>query len=272
MGVGGKAAYFYEATEQKELISLLNELYKTKTPFAILGSGANSIFADKVFEGVVIRNKLNKIVVQDARLTVESGATIGALNSECQKRGLGGLEMLSKVPGTIGGAVWNNAGAFGMEMCNIVTGGKVWEKGAIKNVTKSFFGFTYRNSILKQNRGIVLLEVYLEMKEIGVDEFNERIQKMTEARQKKDPKGLTCGSFFRNPSGGLAGRLLEEAGAKGLRVGNLEVAKEHANWIMNTGKSSVQDLLKLRDIMKKKVKDRFGVELIEEVDIIRSVK
>ena len=270
MRIGGKAKYFYIAKDQAELIDLLNELHQNKIKFIILGSGANCLFADKVFDGVVIHNRMNKLIVQENRITAESGVTIGAFNEECQKRGLSGLEMLMRVPGTVGGVVWNNAGAYDMEVADIVTGGKVWSEGEVRDVSKDFFEFTYRSSIFKKTRNYGLLSATFEMKDIGKVEIEKRMEEIFQMRLEKEPRGLTCGSFFRNPPNDFAGRLLEEAGAKELKVGDLQVAQKHANWILNTGKASPSDLLQLRDQLKEKVKERFGVELQEELDIITS--
>ncbi len=272
MRIGGRARYFYTAKDQTELIDFLNELHKENIKFIILGGGANCLFADEVFDGVVIRNRMNKLIVQENHINAESGVTIGVFNEECKKRGLSGLEMLMRVPGTIGGAVWNNAGAYGMEISRIVTGGKVWSRGEVQKVDQDFFEFTYRSSILKKTRDHVLLEADFEMKNIGKEEIAKKMEEIIQMRLEKEPQGLTCGSFFRNPPNNSAGRLLEEVGAKDLKIGDLEVAQKHANWLLNKGKATASDLIQLRDLMKSKVKERFGVELQEELDIISSSK
>lgn len=270
MRLGGKAKYFYEAKTQEKLIQLLNDLHEKGIRFVIFGAGANCLFADELFDGVVIRNRMNKIVAQDNHITAESGVTLGQFNSLCKKRGLSGLEMLTHVPGTIGGAVWNNAGAYQMQIADIVTGGTVWSRGGVKKVDKDFFDFSYRSSILKKTRDYVLLEVDFELREVGVGEMEKKMEEIFQARLAKEPRGLTCGSFFRNPHGDFAGRLLEEVGAKGLKVGGMQVAEKHANWLLNTGGASVSDLLEIRDVMKGRVKEHFNVELQEELDIITS--
>jgi UDP-N-acetylmuramate dehydrogenase len=270
MRIGGKAQYFYEASDQGKLVSLLNELYSRKIPFHIFGAGANCLFADKLYKGVAIRNRTNKIFVQDSKIKAESGVTIGQFNTLCKEHGLSGLEMLMRVPGTIGGAIWNNAGAYDMEISSIVVGGKVWDKGKVKAVDKAFFEFGYRTSIFKKSQDLVLLEAEFELKSVGKEEIEKRMEEICKMRLEKEPKGLTCGSFFRNPKNDFAGRLLEEIGAKNLKVGDLEVAEKHANWLLNKGNAKPEDLIKLRDILKSKVKERFGVELQEELDIITS--
>jgi UDP-N-acetylmuramate dehydrogenase len=270
--LGGRASYFFEATEQAQLIELLNALYESSIPYIILGGGSNCLFADDTYEGVVIKNKMNKICVQDNMLTAESGATIGEFNSVCKKAGLSGLEMLTRVPGTVGGVVWNNAGAFGKEASQMVIGGTVWSKGAVRKVDKDFFRFSYRHSILKDSRDYVLLEAVFELEPIGTEAMEKRMKEVLESRQAREPKGLTCGSFFRNPPDDFAGRLLEEVGAKGMKVGDIEVSQEHANWFLNKGHGTIRDLVALKEQLKQKVKDQFGIELHEEIDIIRNKK
>lgn len=268
--IGGRARWFYEAKDKAELIELLNALYEIHMPFAILGGGSNSIFASDIYEGVVIKNNLSKLFVQENRITAQSGVMIGAFNTLCREHGLSGLEMLTGVPGTIGGVVWNNAGAFGMETSQIVTGGEVWHAGKTMKVDHDFFRFSYRHSIFKETREYVLLEAYFEMKQVDKETITQRMKEILHARLAKEPKGPSCGSFFRNPEGHFVGKLLEDVGAKGMRVGGIEVAQEHANWFINRGGGTVQDLIELKDMLKSRVKERFGIDLQEEIDIIRA--
>lgn len=270
--IGGKARYFYEATERLKLTKLLSVLEKSATKYIILGGGSNCIFVDDVYEGLVIRNKMTEISVDGNNIRAESGVTIKAFNQLCKKHGLSGLEMLIGVPGTVGGVVWNNAGAFNMETKDIVTGGKVWYKGQVQEVDKNFFRFGYRHSIFKETRDCILLEAYFMMNPIGVEALEAGMKEILRTRIAREPKGLTCGSFFKNPQNDHAGRLLEAVGAKGWGVGDIKMSKEHANWFINSGTATTKDLVRLRNELKKKVYDKFGVELEQEVEFISNNK
>lgn len=228
-------------------------------PFFILGGGCNTIFSDKGFKGLLIHNFADKITVKGGRIIAESGANLGRIISVAKKNDLGGIIALSGLPGTIGGAVYGNAGAHGVEIGDFVEKIKLFDlKRGIHDEPKEYFQFSYRQSILKRTKEIVL-EIVLDLPPLDPEELKLDVLRF---RAQNQPKGRVAGSFFKNPSATeSAGYLIDKAGLKGLSVGDIEVSEQHANWLVNKGNGTQKDLIKLAKKIKSKVSKDYNVEL-----------
>jgi UDP-N-acetylmuramate dehydrogenase len=260
--IGGNADYYCEAHTADDIPKLIKYALSNKMPYFILGGGSNTIFSDNGFRGLIIHNKAISIKVEGDKVIAESGAMLSKVINEAKKHNLGGITKLTGLPGTIGGAVYGNAGAHGVEIGNFVEKVKLFT--AIKDVFeegKDYFKFSYRYSILKENDEIIL-EVTLKLPPLQPDEGGDE---ELISRIKKQPKGMSAGSFFQNPSiEKPAGYLIDQAGLKGEKVGDIEISDLHANWLINTGKGTQKDLIKLAKKIKKTVRKRFDIELKPE--------
>lgn len=284
-GIGGKAKIYCAVHSPDELIRVIRWAKQQKQPYKVFGGGSNTVFPDESIDYLVIQieggtQKLNK-----PRVTVDSGVTLADLVSESLSAGMSGLEYLSGIPGSVGGAIVGNAGAYGHSISEVVE--KVEAFDGEKSV---WFGnadcqFSYRDSIFKHKPLIVLRAV---CRFVGGDsvELTETSQRIIRLREEKYKPGLKCpGSFFKNilvhdlddeemavidQTKIIAGKipvgfLLEQVGAKGMRVGDIEVSDFHGNLIFNKGNGTAADVKELSALLKEKVRQKFGIELEEEV-------
>jgi UDP-N-acetylmuramate dehydrogenase len=260
--IGGPADYFAEATTHEQIPDLIEFANKKNIPFFILGGGCNTVFSDKGFRGLIIHNKANNIKVHGSRLVAESGAMLASVINEARKHELGGIIKLVGLPGTIGGAIYGNAGAQGVEIGDFVESVKIYRPiDGIVEEPKEYFQFSYRHSILKKTKEIVL-EVVLDLPNLDPEDVTSKVLQF---RAQKQPKGKVAGSFFKNPTATeAAGYLIDKAGLKGLRIGDIEISEQHGNWLMNIGNATQEDLLKVAKKCKKEVKEKFGIELEPE--------
>ena len=267
-GVGGLADYFCEITDVLSLPDLVQVAIQDKVPYFVLGGGSNILFSDKGFRGLVIKIAAKQCQIVDNTILVDAGVRGRELMDIVHKAGFGGFEVLGSLPGTIGGAVAGNAGCFGKETSDFVERVFVYDPlgQKIKDLGKKDLGFAYRNSIIKQGK-LVVLRVVLNLSKVelsGVDFQGKEI-----SRYEKQPPGKSGGSFFKNPSlDKAAGWLIDQCGLKGLKIGGAQISNKHANFFLNVGGASANDLLELSNRVKEDVKKRFGVNLEEEVVIV----
>ncbi len=260
--IGGNADLYYEVKNIDEIPKLIQFAESNYLSYFLLGGGCNTIFSDKGFRGLLIHNKADKIIVEGDRVTADSGAMLGLVIAEAKKNNLGGIIKLVALPGTIGGAVYGNAGAQGVEIGDFVEKVKLFDnkKGVIEE-DNAYFQFSYRTSILKQNAQIVLR---VTLKLPPLDPRNATAE-VLQFRAQKQPKGKVAGSFFKNPSKDkAAGYLIDKAGLKGTSVGDMEVSQLHGNWLINKGNGTQEDLVKLARKLKEEVKKQFDTELNPE--------
>ena len=270
LGVGGTAAFFAEPEDLKELRAVLEFAEAEGLNLFVLGGGADTLFADSRFEGVVVKLRGFKgIRIKGNRLEVDAGVALPRLVKVACEENLSGLEFLAGVPGEMGGAIAKNAGAFGTEMKDILVKASIlsWE-GYTLELTSEELGMSYRDSKL-QEIGVVVRAV-IELSPGERDKIEEKMNQNLEHRKKTQPLGAkTAGCIFKNPPNLKAGYLLEKAGLKGARIGDAMFSPVHANFIVNEGQATADDVLSLIQMAKERVKEQFGVDLEEEIVILR---
>lgn len=288
-GIGGPADLWHNLTDTDEFEPLIAMARELKIPFFVLGGGSNTIFADEGFRGLVIHFAAKKIALENLETVVaEAGALLSQVIQFALKNNLSGMEKMMGLPGTIGGAVRGNAGAFGVEIKDIFHSALLCsaEKGLFE-ADKEYMNFGYRTSAIKKHQtGASITPEYVLKVTLKLNRADPQIAKaaLAEAmdivknRISKQPKGKCSGSFFKNPvtpdygktqpPETKAGYLLEQIGSKGMQIGGVMVSPQHANWLMNTGNGTQKDVLELCGILQDKVMQRFGVQLEREVQLV----
>jgi UDP-N-acetylmuramate dehydrogenase len=281
--IGGKADLFCLVKSEDILIRAVKVADELEIPFVVMGSGSNILVSDEGYRGLVIKNEnKEKIEIFDEnKIFVNSGVSLSELLEFSADNSLAGLDLLAGIPGSVGGAVYMNAGAFGCIIGEHILSGKVIDKsGNLYELNKGEFSFGYRSSRL-QKSGEILVSIVLKLIKGEKEKIYNKINEIIEIRRKKHPdKTVPCaGSYFKNIiiSGQMekrepAGFYLEKAGLKGMQCGGAKVFEKHANFIINTGEAKSSDVLKLARIMKDKVKKLFGIELNEEVVYLDDIK
>lgn len=270
MKVGGPADLLFVAEQTGELILAATAAFNLGLPVTVIGNGANILVSDKGVRGLIIINKSKnyKFLPHDY-LETDSGVNVIELINQARVRKLTGFERLMKVPATIGGAIYMNAGDTGKQefIGELVRSVRVLtENGQIKTIQGEDCGFSYRTSRF-QTSGEIILSAVLQLKAAHKDDIEEKVKDIL-VRKINHPAGPSVGSTFRNPAGNFAGRLLEKAGVKGMQVGGAKVSEKHANFILNLGNASADNIKELIIQMKSKVKKSSGIELEEEVRYI----
>lgn len=270
--VGGCADYYVNCTDRKELSSLLSFLTEEGVPHMLIGNGSNLLFRDSGYRGVIIHleGEFQDCEVQGDTVIAGSGKLLSSVSSLAAKSGLAGMEFASGIPGSIGGAIYMNAGAYGGEMKDIVT--RVWlmsPDGKEETVrTGAEMEFTYRNSCL-QRTGEIVTKVELKLQPEDAEIIQARIAELTEKRVQKQPVNFpSAGSTFKRPAEGYAAALIQESGLKGVSVGGAEVSEKHSGFIINKGGATATDVLQLMELVEKKVYEDSGIHLEPEVRII----
>ncbi len=269
--IGGPARYFFVMTRTEDLPPLLQLAWEEKVSVLILGGGANMLISDKGYDGLVILNNSHNITIEGNKVLVDGGVKLMTIIQKTLEHNLVGFEYMVGIPGTIGASIRGNAGIPGWEMKDyLVSATLVSLQGEVKEVTKDYFQFAYRTSILKQTKEIVLnATLFLQSGDSAA--AKQRMKEIHENRIKKQPQGKSCGSFFKNPSKEQpAGLLIDQCGLKGLQIGGAKVSDLHGNFLMNVGNATFQDFMALDEHIKKAVMEKFGIELQEEVQIINS--
>jgi len=276
-GIGGPADLFFEARTESELEAAVSLAVTERFPFYVIGGGNNLLFDDAGYRGIIIRNRLEGLVRQENRMSVLSGTGLPCILREALDASLCGLEFLAGIPGTLGGAIYGNAGAYGWSIGEVLETATILRPGGErKTLSRDELGFGYRDSVLKKTGGIVLSATLLCSPGDSV-QSEAKIRDILEKRRTKHPPlGTACaGSYFKNSCSATgeriaAGKLLELAGAKGLAVGDAAVYDEHCNFIINKGNAKSSDVLALAEELRDKVYKAFGIRLEEEVITLRA--
>ncbi len=271
--IGGKADYFFEANSVDELKKAILFARQFPIPYYLIGGGYNILFDDDGYRGLIIRNKVKGARMRGKQeFEVLSGISLRQTLQFLTERGLAGLEFLAGIPGTIGGAVSSNAGAFDKSIGHFLTEAILLDKeGREIQVKRDYFAFSYRQSQLREKQA-VLLKAGFKVQEGDKKKIKDSVEENLRIRKRKHPSEETAcaGSFFKNPvlpdgKKVSAGFLLDQAGAKDLKVGRAAVYTGHANFIINLDKASAKDVLLLAQKLKERVREKFSVELEEEV-------
>lgn len=240
-------------------------------PHVVVGNCTNILIEDTGVEGAVIfTHKINAVssVGEDGSISVQSGCSLQKIISLCVEHGFTGMEGLAGIPGSVGGAIAGNAGSFGYEIKDVITSVDVLTPaGDKRNISGQEIGFEYRNSHLPLDS--IIINANISLKPDDPYDIKKKVDGFIAEKKLKQPVSRhTAGCVFKNPSYGSAGKLIDEAGCKGMRVGGIEVSILHANFLINTGGGTAGDFLKLMDIVSSRVKERFGVILEPEIKII----
>jgi UDP-N-acetylmuramate dehydrogenase len=268
--IGGPADLFVNVEDEAELMHAKAAAYRASVPCFCLGAGTNLLVSDRGMRGLVVRlgDGFAKIKIDDTKVVAGAGAAFGALVNEVVARGLEGLEFGEGIPGTVGGGLVMNAGAFGGEIAKVVTlVHGVTEAGEAIALTKDDVKFAYRRTELPQR--FVITRVDFELARGDRERLMARVAELKAKRASRQPRGVpNAGSIFKNPPGNFAGKLLEGAGLKGTRLGGAAFSDQHANFIVNLGGAQAAEVLALIDMARNKVKEQSGVLLEPEVRLV----
>lgn len=266
--VGGKAACFVRISSIEQLQKLIPYFEQIGLPYFILGNGSNLLVSDDGYDGVILQvgDKFDRILTEGNRMEVQAGALLSVVARCALEHGLTGLEFASGIPGTIGGGVVMNAGAYGGEMKQVVTQVRVLgSDGEILTLDREAMEFGYRTSVIK-NRRFTVLTVTLELACGDKKEIQARMEELSKRRREKQPLEYpSAGSTFKRPEGYFAGKLIMEAGLKGYSIGGAKVSEKHCGFLVNTGDASAADVAALIREVQQRVKDKSGVSLEREV-------
>ena len=268
--VGGAADRLLTVNSRAELIAGLRLAQGAGVPWLVLGNGSDLVVADAGIRGLVIRNRARGVTIEGSRLQADAGAPMALLVRRCTAGGLAGLEFGTSIPGTLGGAVWANAGAHGSEIRDVVASVEAWDPDddAVHDVDVEACAFAYRDSRFKHGREVVL-SATLALRGDTPAVIAERVVANQAQRVATQPLAdQNAGSVFRNPPGDHAGRLVDAAGLKGLRVGSATVSERHANFIVTDRGGSAADVRALGDRVRAAILARFGIELVYEIEFV----
>lgn len=272
MRIGGKAEIFVNVQNPKEIIHWSKYSFQRDLPLSVIGNGSNLLVSDDGIQGLVMKiySSSGEIIRNGDTITVFSGFPMGKLINWVAASGLGGIEYLAGIPGTIGGAVVMNAGARGCEIGSFVEWITVWDLRTleVRTLTKEDLNFSYRSSSL-QTQGYIVLEVNLKFDRESPEVLKKRITDILNQRKISQPINFpNAGSIFKNPPNLSAGRLIEQVGLKGYGIGDAQISDKHGNFIINLGDAKARDVMELINIARKEVFDKFNVILKPEVRIL----
>ena len=268
--IGGPARYFVRLRTEGALVRVLTEAERTGLPVALLGMGSNVLVADDGFDGFVLRleGEFLDVRIEGASVRAGGGAPLGGVCAAAARAGLSGIEAISGIPSSIGGAVRINAGAYGGEIFDVLDAVRlVARSGRVREVRGKDLAHGYRSSELVTT-GEIVSHAVLALTPAPREAIEAKTREVSEKRRGALPSEPNAGSVFKNPEGEHAGRLIEACGLKGERRGGAEISRRHANVIVNTGGARAADVLELMRSMRNAVRERFGVTLMPEVELL----
>lgn len=270
--IGGPADVLLTIQSANELADAMQLIWEHNLPYYILGGGSNVLVSDSGFRGVVVLDRAKEVRFEagdQPTVWCEAGVIIANLAKRCASKGLAGLEWSATVPGTVGGAVYGNAGAFGGDMTDNLIWAEILTRNGREKFTLEQMAYGYRTSVLKRGEinGMVL-SALLKLKNSSKEEVSVKIEQFSERRKATQPPGASMGSMFKNPEGDHAGRLIESAGLKGMRIGNAEISTVHGNFFINHGQTKAEDVRALIALVQKTVFEKFNVKLELEVELV----
>lgn len=269
--VGGPADFLLKPKTEDEIKRLIEFLKNENIPYIVIGNGSNLLVKDGGIRGVVIKiaDNFNKFEIEDTKVIAQSGALLSFMGKAILNKSLTGFEFAAGIPGTLGGAIAMNAGAYGGEMKDIVKSVRLMDsKGNIIELSNKEMEFEYRRSLISKSDYIVLSAI-MELKEGNFDEIKGYMKELTKSRVTKQPLNLpSAGSTFKRPEGHFAAKLIEDSGLKGLTLGGARVSEKHSGFVVNIGDAKAKDIIELINVVKSTVYSKFGVMLEEEVKIL----
>lgn len=266
--IGGPADYFVTASCAEEIRKIIGACRRNSTAYYIMGNGSDLLVGDKGYRGVIIQlfKRMSDIRVEGERIYVQAGALLSKTAAAACEASLTGMEFASGIPGTMGGALRMNAGAYGGEMKHIVESADVLTAdGEVRTLTVEELGMGYRTSVISRN-DYVALEAVLKLQRGDRDQIRARMEELKEKRISKQPLEYgSAGSTFKRPEGYFAGKLIEDAGLRGYRVGDAQVSEKHCGFVINRGNATAAEVAQLMEDVADRVEEKFGVRLQPEV-------
>lgn len=290
--VGGEAKFYVEVKDTEQLKESLRWAKEKGLDFFVLGGGTNLLVSDDGFSGLIIRMKMNEVKINETALEAQAGVPLIKAINVAAENGLTGLEMLAGIPGTVGGAVRGNAGAYGSEICSTVKSVKIYdvEKDEETSYEGTLCDFSYRSSLFKKNKNLIVLSVVLELEKGSREEIQAKTKETIVKRASMGLHGVkSAGSFFMNPTveneqlkeefekeKGVAARgnklpagwVIEQAGLRGKKIGGAAISEKHANYVINAEDARAEEVIMLVSYIKQQVRDQFGIQLQEEVNYL----
>jgi UDP-N-acetylmuramate dehydrogenase len=271
--IGGTADYFFKATTLEELQNIIKFAKIKELPITIIGNGSNLLVTDKGIRGLVIKIDIKKLKIEKkdefAVIEVGAGNKLMALATKMKDEELSGLEGLSGIPGSVGGAIVMNAGAYGKEMKDVVLSTTCMDKnGKLYTFSNEEQEFSYRNSIF-QKKDYIIIETKLKLEYGKKDEIQKKMEEYFKSRKEKQPiKYPSAGSSFKRQEGIITAKLIDDVGLKGYKIGGAQVSEKHAGFIVNYNNATATDVINLIDYIKEKVYSKYGIKIEEEIKII----
>jgi len=268
--IGGPADVLLEPGDTTELTEALKKARDHGIPVTVLGGGTNVLVRDGGIRGLTIRlaKSLRRVEIEGERVVADAGVLYPVLANTTAARGLAGLEFATGIPGTVGGAVYMNAGAYGSETVEVLDWADVFRDHEVVRMENEDLDLSYRHSILHDHPEWVVLRAGYTLVPGDPGGLKARIKEFRTQRMNGSPNRPSCGSTFKRPPGDFPGRVIEAAGLKGTRVGQIEVSPVHANYFVNVGGGTAEEALELMELVREKVRERLGIELEPEVRVI----
>ena len=270
--IGGPADALLEPKSVDELVTAVQEAGRNGVPVTVLGGGTNVLVRDGGIRGLTIRlaKSLTNVEVRGTSVAADAGVLYPVLANTTAASSLAGLEFATGIPGTVGGAVCMNAGAYGSETREALVWADVFrpDPGEVVRMSNGDLDLSYRRSVLHEHPDWIVLRAGYTLEPGDAEELKARIKEFRARRMNGSPNKPSCGSTFKRPPGDFPGRVIEAAGLKGTRVGNIEVSPVHANYLVNLGGGTAEDALALIELVRQTVRERLGVELESEVRVI----
>lgn len=269
--IGGKARYLIKPYNIESLELLINYLNNNNIKYLVIGNGSNIILPDEDYGGVIILlSNLNKCIINKDEVYVEAGEMLNVFVMNVVNNNLGGIENLCGIPGTLGGAIVQNAGCYGTNISDKLISVSYLENGKVFEIKKSECNFSYRDSIFKSNKNKIILSAKFKFNFKNKDEMLSIIKENNQKRKNSQPLEYpNAGSVFRNPVNLSSGKLIDEAGLKGYNINDAYVSIKHANFIINRGNATSKDIIDLINYIKKVILEKYNIELILEQEIIK---
>lgn len=269
--VGGNADYYVTPENEEQIAAVIKECKKTNVPYYVIGNGSNLLVMDEGYRGVIIElgNKFSAVETEENKIRAKAGARLATIAVKALNEGLTGAEFAHGIPGTLGGAVTMNAGAYGGEMKDIITWVKVLdEDGKIIKLSNADLNLGYRHSIIPE-KNYVVLEAEIQLSAGDKNQIKETMDDLAKKRREKQPLEYpSAGSTFKRPEGYFAGKLIQDVGMKGYRVGGAMVSEKHSGFVINYDKATAQDILGVINDVRDRVNEEYGISLETEVKIL----